>query len=175
MRRITIALVIGAAAVGVLSPSRAVMSGELKIGYVNLVKVFDNYERTKAADAELEKQGKQKDTELQARLNELKKMREGLELLNEQAREAKTREIEQKTDDLQRFKTNTLREIGRERQKLADTIFVDIQRVIDDYAKANGFSLILQKEKAVLYGEPAYDVTDEIMKLLNSRAQAAGH
>ena len=157
MRRITIALAIGAAAVGVLSPSRAVMSGELKIGYVNLVKVFDNYERTKAADAELEKQGKQKDTELQARLNELKKMREGLELLNEQAREAKTREI------------------GRERQKLADTIFVDIQRVIDDYAKANGFSLILQKEKAVLYGEPAYDVTDEIMKLLNSRAQAAGH
>ena len=150
----------------------AVMAAEIKIGYVNLAKVFDSYERTKSSEAALEKQGKQKDAELQARLNELKKLREGLELLNDQAREAKAHEIEQKADDLQRFKTATLRELGRERQKLADSIFTDIQGVIDDYAKANGFSLILQKDKVVLYGEPVYDVTDEILKALNSRSAA---
>ena len=145
---------------------------ELKIGYVNLAKVFDGYERTKASETDLEKQGKQKDAELQGRLNDLKKMREGLELLNDQAREAKTREIEQKSDDLQRFKNTTLRELGRERQKLADSILQDIQRTIIEYAKANGFSLILQQDKVVLYGQPAYDVTDEILKALNHPAAA---
>ena len=144
----------------------------LKIGYVNLAKIFDGYERTKASEGDLEKQGKQKDAELQGRLNELKKLREGLELLNDQAREAKTREIEQKSDDLQRFKNTTLRELGRERQKLADSILQDIQRVIIEYAKTNGFSLILQQDKVVLYGQPAYDVTDEVLKALNHPAAA---
>ena len=145
---------------------------ELKIGYVNLAKIFDGYERTKASEGDLEKQGKQKDAELQGRLNELKKLREGLELLNDQAREAKTREIEQKSDDLQRFKNTTLRELGRERQKLADSILQDIQRAITEYAKANGFALMLQQDKVVLYGQPAYDVTDEVLKALNHPAAA---
>ena len=148
------------------------MAQELKVGYVNLGKVFDGYERTKVSDAELEKKGQQKDTELQGRLNELKKLREGLELLNDKAKESKTREIEQKADDLQRFKTNSVRELGRERQKLVSSIFEDIQQAIDEYAKAHDFSLILQQEKVILYGQSAYDVSDEILKLLNSRFKA---
>ena len=144
---------------------------ELKIGYVNLAKVFDSYQKTKALDEELEKKGKQKDAELQGRLNELKKMREGLELLNDQARESKARDIEQKADELQRFRANTARDLHRERDKMAKNILQEIQQIVEEYAKANHFTLILD-ERSLLYGQATYDMTDAILKLLNARAAA---
>ncbi|MBI3010155.1 MAG: hypothetical protein HYY57_04125 [Candidatus Omnitrophica bacterium] len=41
-----------------------------KIGYINIAKVFDNYQRTKSSDVVLEKRGKQKEAELEGRLAE---------------------------------------------------------------------------------------------------------
>lgn len=152
-----------------LSPVTAVEADELKIGYVSLAKVFDSYERTKATEASLEQKAKQKDEELRGRVAELKKLRESLELLSDQAREAKTREVEQKADDLQRFRANTARDLTRERDKFAKVIFQDIQQAIDAYAKTNGFALILKREDTILYGQTAYDVTDGVLRLLNSK------
>ncbi len=145
---------------------------ELKIGYVSLAKVFDSYERTKATEASLEQKAKQKDEELRGRVAELKKLRESLELLSDQARETKAREAEQKADDLQRFRANTARDLTRERDTFAKAIFQDIQQAIDAYAKANGFALILKKEDTVLYAQTAYDVTDGVLQLLNSKQPA---
>lgn len=173
-RRLTIAIVflVGALCTYPLSPipCLTVEAAELKIGYVNLAKVFDGYERTKASDAVLEGKGKQKETEFEGRMNELKKLRQNLELLNDQVREAKTREVEEKADELQRFRANTARDLRRERDKIAKEILAEIQRGVEEYAKANGFSLILD-ERSLLYGQPAYDVTDAILTQLNSRAQ----
>lgn len=141
---------------------------ELKIGYVNLAKVFDGYERTKTSDAVLEKQGKEKETELQGRMNELKKLRQNLELLNDDARESKAREIEQKADELQRFRNATARDLRRERDKIAKDILGEIQTAVEAYAKANGFSVIFD-ERSLLYGQPTYDLTDEILRALNKK------
>ena len=149
-----------------------VLAAELKIGYVNVAKVFDGYERTKASDAGLEKQGKQKEAELEGRMTELKKLRQGLELLNDEAREAKTKEVEEKADELQRFRASTARDLGRQRDKIAKEILREIQDGVEEYAKANSFALILD-QRSLLYAQPAYDVTDGVLKLLNSRYAAA--
>ncbi|MBI2094060.1 MAG: OmpH family outer membrane protein [Candidatus Omnitrophica bacterium] len=140
-----------------------------KIGYINIAKVFDNYQRTKSSDVVLEKRGKQKEAELEGRLNELKKLRQNLELLNDEARDSKGREIEERADELQRVRTTAVRDLRRERDKIAKSILDDIQGAIKDYAKANGFSLIVD-ERSLLYGEDAYDLSDEILQVLNSRA-----
>ena len=142
---------------------------ELKIGYVNLAKVFDGYERTKASEAALEKQGKLKEGELEGRMAELKKLRQNLELLNNEAREAKSREIEEKSEELQRFRNATARDLGRERDKAARDILKAIQDGVDSYAKANGFTLVLDS-RSLLYAAPAQDVTDGVLKLLNGQA-----
>ncbi len=139
---------------------------EMKIGYVNVAKVFDGYGRTKASEAALEKQGKLKEGELEGRMAELKKLRQSLELLNDEAREVKSREIEEKSEELQRFRNATARDLGRERDKAARDILKAIQDDVDSYAKANGFTLILDS-RSLLYSVPAQDVTDEILKLLN--------
>ncbi len=146
-------------------------AAELKIGYVNIGKLFDGYERTKQNDAALEKQGKAKEAELEGRVNDLKKMRQNLELLNDSARDAKAREIEERSDELQRFRKNAARELQRARDKIAQEILLDIQHAIDDFAKANGFSFIMD-QRGLVFSQPAYDVTAPVLALLNSRSAA---
>lgn len=141
-----------------------------KIGYVDLLKVFDGYEKTKALDTSLEQKGKQKQTELEGRVGELKKLRQNLELLNDQARDLRAREIEEKSDELQRFRTNAARDITRERDKLTKGLLNEIQAGVEEYAKANGFALIMD-QRALLYSVQAYDVTDAVLALLNSRVK----
>ncbi len=152
-----------------LSCCSLVRAEELKIGYVDVAKVFDGYERTKASDVVLEGKGKQKETELEGRMNELKKLRQNLELLNDQAREAKAKEAEEKADELQRFRNNTARDLRRERDKAAKEILGDIQKSIEEFGKTNGFSIIVD-QRSLLYAQPTYDVTDQVLKLLNSRS-----
>ncbi len=145
---------------------------ELKIGYVNMAKVFDGYVKTQASDAALEKKGKQKEAELKGRMEELQKMRQSLELLSAEAREAKAREIEERAEELQRFRTHTARDLRRERDVVAKGLLEEIQKALQEFAKANGFSLILDGQ-AMVYGQDAYDVTDEVLAMLNGRAKGS--
>jgi outer membrane protein len=142
---------------------------EMKVGFVNVAKVFDGYVKTQASDSALEKEGKQKEAELEGRMNELRKLRENLELLGDEARESKTREIEQKADDLQRFRANTARDLRRERDKIAKDLLDEIQVALDEFAKANSYTLILDS-RALLYAENAHDITDQVLKVLNAKA-----
>ena len=143
-------------------------AAEGKIGFVNLAKLFDSYDRTKSSDAVLQQKGKQKETELGAKLNDLKKMREGLELLSDEMRETKSRQIEQKSDEVQLFRKNTAQDLQRERDRIAKDILEEIQKGIDEYAKANGYALIMD-QRSLLYGAPTIDLTDELLAALNKR------
>jgi outer membrane protein len=165
-------IAIAVALIGALGACPIAGAAELKIGVINVARVFDEYERTKASDAVLEKKGKQKESELEARMGELKKLRQGLELLNEDAREAKGREVEEKSEDLQRFRTSTARDLRRERDKIAKEILGEIQRGIEEYGKANGFSMLLDA-RSILYGQETLDVTNEVIALLNGQKKSA--
>jgi outer membrane protein len=144
---------------------------ELKIGYVNVGAVLDGYQRTKESEQALEQKVQKKQAELEARAAELKKMRESLELLSAQAREAKAKELEEKSDEFQRLKTRSQRDLVRERNVAGKSLLDEIGAVITDYAKTNGFAVMLD-QRSLVYGQEAYDVTDEVLKLLNERYAA---
>ena len=171
MRRRRIARVmVGLAWAGMACVPSVAQAADMKVGYINLPKIFDGYERTKTSDTTLEKQGKQKDAELEGRMNELKKLRQNLELLNDEAKEAKRREIEEKADELQRFRANTARDLRRERDEVAKEILGDIEKTLQEYAKANAYTFIFDS-RSLLYGDGANDLTGEILTLLNSKAK----
>jgi outer membrane protein len=153
-------------------PAHAAEASPGKIGYVNLAKVFDGYVKTKQLDATLEKKGKAKEAELEGRMNELKQMRKGLELLADDAKEGKAREIEEKAEELQRFRNTTARDLRRERDKIAKDLLGEIQKALEEFAKANGYSVVLDSQ-SLLYGQDSHDVSDELLAALNKRATAA--
>ena len=148
-----------------------VRAAELRLGYVNVGKVFDEYQGTKDSEAGLESRGKQKQAQLEAQFNALKDMRKDLEVASDQAREQKAQEIETKADEFKRQKTRAERELMTQRNQVARKILDEINGVVTEYAKANSFSLILD-QRSVVYGQDIYDVTDEILKTLNERYAA---
>lgn len=160
----------GLSVVGVLMMPGA-QAAELKIGSVNPAMVLDNYQRAKDVEQVLQQKGKQKQVELEGRVNELKKLRQSAELLNDQAREAKTREIEEKADEFKRLKTQTERELLRERNQMLKEILEEINQAVSEYAKSNGFSMIVD-ERFLLYGDSGLEVTEAVLKLLNDRYAA---
>lgn len=163
---------------GVLGAALCVGSGaapaaaqELKIGYVNLAKVFDEYQRTKDSEQVLAQKGKQRQSDLEGRVGELKKLRQGLELLNDQSKDVKAKELEEKSDEFQRVKTRAERDLLRERNEIARTILDEVGKSVVEYAKANGFSVVLD-QRSLLYAQETYDITDEVLQGLNSRYAA---
>lgn len=148
----------------------AAQAEEFRVGYIDLSTLFDNYDRTRNLDSELEQKGKQKEAEFEAKVSELRKLQQGLELLNDKAREVKAVEVERKAEELQLFRNRTARDLKRERDKAAEAIFTEIQKTVQEYSKENQFALVLD-ERSLLYGRSAYDVTEAVLALLNANYQ----
>lgn len=146
-------------------------AAELKVGYVNLARLFDDYERTRASEQTLEQKGQQKQAELERELQSIQHLQSNLELLNDQSRQTKAKELEEKTDEFQRLRAKSERELLRERNQLGREILDEIEQTINEYAKANGFTMVFE-QRALVYGLEADDLTEEILELLNQRYAA---
>ena len=144
-------------------------ANDLKLGYVDMAKVFDGYEKTKASDATLRKKGQQKQAEIEGKVGELRKIREGLDLLSGEERERRAQQLEERADSLKRFRNGAARDLTRERNVIAQGILKDIEGAVQEYAKSNGFSMVLD-QRTVLYGQGGgADVTNGVLQLLNNR------
>ncbi|MBU0758962.1 MAG: OmpH family outer membrane protein [Candidatus Omnitrophica bacterium] len=141
---------------------------ENKVGFVDLSKAFDEYQKTKDFDRELEKKGDAKQGQRENLVKDIRKMREEIELMNEKTREKKEQDIEAKIKALQEFDQDAKAILTKERDDMVRDILKEMNDVIQDYGEKNGFSIILN-DRVLLYGNSALDLTDEIIKILNDR------
>ena len=157
--------------VGGLAASSVSAAALGKVAFADVAKVFDEYQRTKESDKILEGKSKAKEGEMESKVNELKKLREGLELLSDKAKDERQKQIEEKADELQRFRLAAQNELRRERDNVAREILKEIDEVVQAYAKAQSYDLILN-ERTLIYATPTLDVTNDILKQLNDRHAA---
>lgn len=145
-------------------------AAESKIGYVDLARLFDNYNKTKDEDKTLEKEIKQKKEERQRLVNQIRKMKNEIDILSEEAKEKKQTRIDEKVRQLQEYDQQTRVGLGQQKDKMVREILKEIDAVIEKYAKDNSYAMILNKDKRILlYGHTQDDITDEILKILNSK------
>lgn len=175
---------------GVLAFSAAAQS---KIAIVDLRKVFDDYYKTKAADANLKEKAGELDKERKNLMDQYGKLRDeykkALDGANDQAVSADEREkrkksaesklleikeLEQTIDQFDRQSRTTLEE---QQRRMRDNILKEIQSVITARAKAGNYSLVLDtasesfnKTPIVLYTNGENDLTATILKELNQAA-----
>ena len=174
-------------------------SADLKIAVVDLSKAFDQYYKTKDAQAKLkEKQdGYQKD--IQDLINTYQHMGEEAQALDKaandatlsaQARQDKSTALTVKKQDLnnlgtkiQEMTTERKREIQDELFRRHKEIVDEISKVINDYSGPQGYDLVIDKSNAsaasgvslVLYNSSKLiDITADIISLLNKTAPAPG-
>ena len=174
-------------------------SADLKIAVVDLSKTFDQYYKTKDAQAKLKEKQDGYQKEIQDLINDYQRMGEEAEALdkaaNDQtlsapARQDKATALTAKKQDLvnlgnkiQEMKVERTREINEELFRRHKEIVDEISKVINDYSGPQGFDLVIDKSSAsaasgvsiVLYNSSKLiDITDEIIKMLNQTAPAPG-
>lgn len=137
-----------------------------KIGFVDLSRAFDEYQKTKDFDKELEKKGDVKQERREKLVRDIRKMRDELELMNDKAREVKEKDIEANIRSLQEFDQDTKAELTKERDDMVRDILREMNDAIKEYGEQNGYSVILN-DRVLLYGQEGMDLTDEITQILN--------
>lgn len=169
MKRLVIGCAMALLAVGCGRPAAA---AESKIAYVDLGRAFDDYEKTKRLDQELETQSSAKQQERERLVAEIRAMRDELELLTEKGRQDRQGAIDEKVQHLQEFDRTAREGLKRRRDEMVKDILGEIERVVQTYAQSNGYDLVLT-DRAVLYADKSSDITDQILGALNGRPPAA--
>lgn len=166
---------------------------QMKVGIVDMNKVFTSYYKTKEAETRLNDARAQAKTDLDSRLETLKSNMEEINKLEadtkkpELAADKKEAAVKQRDEKINEVR-NLDREIGefrqtRERQlqeqfmRMRGDIVQDIMKVVDSKVKAEGYDLVLDSSglgisqvKVVLYSAPSMDFSDSIVTELNKNA-----
>jgi len=151
-----------------LMTGNALAESQGKIGYIDLSRSFDEYQKTKDFDKELENKGDMKQQAREKVVQEIRKMKEELELMNKTAREKKEADIEAKIKSLQDFDQEAKTDLTRERDNMVKDILKEMSDVIKEYGEKNGYSIIVN-DRVLLYGDAGMDLTNEIIKILNDK------
>lgn len=78
-------------------------------------------------------------------------------------------EIEQKQVEMKRFQEDTQASFNKQQSELLQQISNKVGKLIEDFAKQNGYSAIFMRDESQAYVAPALNVTAEIVKLYNER------
>jgi len=139
-----------------------------RIAFVDVAKVFDDYEKTKVFDKELAEIGKEKQTIRDNLVLEIRRLKDELALLSDKGKSDKQQGIDQKLRELQAFDQGAQRELGEKREKIIKEVFKDIDDVMKKYGEKNKFDFILN-ERLLLFRSDKFDVTEDIIGELNAR------
>ena len=138
----------------------------LKIGYVDLSRLFDEYGKTKDYDAVLEKQHTAYQTERDKRVTKIKDAQGKLSLLKDAEKAKLEQQMEKDRTDLLEFDKGQQTELKKQRDDKIREILTEIEKVVKDYAQKEKFTLILN-DRVLIYGGQELNVTEPILKVLN--------
>jgi outer membrane protein len=168
-------------------------AAQMKVGIVDMNKVFTSYYKTKDAEARLNDARAQAKTDLDGRLETLKANMEQINKLEadtkkpELTADKRDAAIKQRDEKINEVR-NLDREIGefrqtRERQlqeqfmRMRGDIVQDIMKVVESRVKSEGYDLVLDSSglgisqvKIVLFSAPSMDFSDNIITELNKNA-----
>ncbi len=148
----------------------------------NNIKFRDAEQKAREQAEELRKQG-------QTMVDEYKELAEQAKstLLNaeartkaEQAAQKKMEEIQRKQADLQGFLQNTQNSLRQRIDNFREILLEEITKTVNEIAKRKGATLVVDKSgpsafriPVVLYADPAYDITEEVIAEVNKDRPAA--
>lgn len=138
-----------------------------KIGYVDLGKLFDEYQKTKDFDKDLEKKATGYEKERDAKISELKQLQDKLNLLSDKEKEKKQKELDEKRTSAQDFILAKKDELLKERDDRAKDIIKDIEAAVSQCAQRDGYTMVLN-DRALIYNNKANDLTSKALEILQT-------
>lgn len=139
---------------------------EKKICYVDIFKVFNDYQKTKNYEKDLEGKRKKQEAKLEKKKEAIDSMQSKISLLKEDRQEKEREKIIDAQVDYKKLERQIVLDLKKERDEKMKEIVEDINKVIERFAKNKGYDLIVSKN-TVLYGNEAMDMTSQILAVAN--------
>lgn len=148
---------------------------ETKIGYVDNVKLMDEYQEKIDVEAEFTKKtealGKKRDSISQAFQAEAQAFQAEAEKMSQTKAQEQYGQMQQRGQMIGQQLQQEEQLLQASGQTEMDSIVGRVKDEIEAYGKANGYTYILGGGDggSVLYGTDANDLTEEIVKILNDK------
>ena len=179
----TILLSLLAVAIG----SAGASAQNIKIGTVDMKKVFESYYKTKDAEAKINEARNGAKKELEDRMDVAKKTLDEVKKIDEEitkpelSKEAKAKGRNEKSNELQgmdreirEFQQSREKQLQEQSVRMRAGIVDEINKVVAERVKAENFDIVLDKSgpslngvPIVLYSRDTYEFTDAVVTALN--------
>lgn len=140
---------------------------DLKIAYVELGNVFNNYQKTKDFDATLQKDSQAAQDQIDGMIKAIRDNQGKLALLKEDEKQKVQNDIEKQKVSLLEFQKQKRTELGKKFDDMRKQIVLEIEKVVSDIAKKEGYTYILS-DTAVLYADNEANITKNVLDALNA-------
>lgn len=169
MRKFVLLLVLGFGAL----VSHA-QTAPLKIGYADVDYIFSQLPESKAVDSELKSTQAQLKNQIDAKYQEFQKKladyNANLNTMLEAVRANTERELQQMQQNIEKLQSDAQTTIQTKQTQLMDPVYKKVSKGIEDVAKENGFTFVLNQQigglDVILYGDEKMDVSDMVLKKL---------
>jgi len=139
-----------------------------KFAYVDLSRIFSEYNKTKVYDEALSDKESTYTESREKKVNEIKKLQDKMNLLNDKQKESKKPGLQARIEGLQEFDRERQTDLRKEQDEKMKEIFKDIEDAVKQYSKKQGLSLVFNN-RVLIYETKTLDITDEVVKILNKR------
>ena len=165
------------AVVGLLVAQGTGRAEDVKIGVVDVNKIFSGYAKVAENQAEFDKFREERQADVQKKAEaadkEIKPLQEKLEkgskVMKPAETEKLTAEIEKKKQDVLNLQREIYQELQTKNRELVEARVKEIEAAIAKLAKEKGYTIVINKE-AVLYFPEAADLSDQVLAVLNKPA-----
>jgi Skp family chaperone for outer membrane proteins len=145
---------------------------KMKIAYVDLAKLFDQYEKTKAYDKVLEAENTQYQDERNKKIDQIRDLQGKVAMLKDVEKAKTDKDIEKLKADILEYDRQKRTDLTKERDEKVREILLEIEKTVSEYAKKESITFVLN-DKMMIYGAESLNVTDPILKNLNGAYKPA--
>ena len=142
---------------------------ELKIGIVNLDRIFREANSAKSAQAKLEQEFGKREKDLNDGAAQLKTLSDKFEreapTLSETQRTARQKQLVDQDRDFQRKRREFQEDLNARKNEELQQVIERANRVVKTLAEAEKYDLIVQE---AVYVNPKHDITDKVLRSLNA-------
>ena len=156
---------------GIRAPKAALIA---KIGYIDVQKVFQGYEKTGDREATVRKNQEEYQRNIDKLKEEIEKLKRELEqqelILTESAREEKRAEVDRRIGELDDLVRDMTEKLEKQWEEYTDEIESDIKFMTRSIAEREGYRLVFPKW-GLIYAtpEPEFDLTEKVLSQLNEK------
>ncbi len=155
------------------------LSNSMKIGYIDSNRIMNELDEVREIQVELEKEQRKMESDMEGLISKRDSLIQSYErqqiLMNDQRKLEKQQEIQQISQDIERFQMEKFGPNGGEIYKIQNQLLAPVLSKIDDaiqkIGKDRGYDFIMDAVSgALVYAIDSHDLTDEIIDELRKNS-----